>query len=335
MREPGKIDHSVTRDSIIREFAVSESFCLRVFDAQGLVERIAEVIGPWQQATNTQAICEIRVDRHLPEGVRIDFDHFAPGCTLDCSPSVAVAELLPWINLLLPTADLVSMHASAFTWKDKGVAVTGSASSGKTGILLAAAQHGGGTVGDECLWLDPVAKLRGIMVDMEIRADYFRELPHLRTEISPLALNVIFLCDMVGRTLRSIQPRLARKFNGRARAHVRPDIVKRHLVPANLERLYISEIHPGSAIRVDQTDLTDAVARLVEIQRREFSRQYDLYAQYCAAGNERSNAWMNSFPQQIEQLFGMILENTECYILERPESVRAQDLFFAITDSWS
>jgi hypothetical protein len=330
------MDRNGASDVNVWEFPISDASCLQVINGDGLANRLASVLGPAQKQAGADPICVIDAGEGTPHGVIVDFDNFGPGCRLRCGPDISVFELLPWVNLLLPVTQVVSMHASGFTWKGEGVVVTGNAGSGKTGALLAAIQQGAGAVGDECLWLNQNASLRGLLVEMEIRADYFRELPYLRAEISSAARYGIYICDLVGRGIRPILPRLSRKFAGKARAHVQPDIVRRHLAPsATIDRLFVSRVHPGNGIRVYSVELAEVMPQLVDIQSLEFARQREHYSRYCDDSEGRRNEWMEGLTLRLENLFGEALQNTKTYIVEHPSSPRAHDLFQAMAATWS
>lgn len=329
------MNHDGIRGDDIWEFSITDTFCLQVVNGDGIVKKLAAVLGPAEKQTGGDPICVINVKEGAPSGVIVDFDTFGPGCGLNCGPGTSELDLLPWVNLLLPVSQMVSLHASAFIWKGDGAVVTGIAGSGKTGVLLAAIHQGAEAIGDECLWLDSNSKLRGLFVEMEIRADYFREFPHLRTEVSAATRNGVLLCDFVGRVIRPILPKLARKFAGRARAHVQPHIIKRHLAPqASIDRLFVSEVHPDPAISVLPVKLKDAVPRLVKIQCAEFTRQREQYERYLDITGGRRNEWMEGLMQRLENLFNNTLRNTRIFIVERPPSVRAEDLFLAIKKTW-
>lgn len=330
------MDRNDASDVNVWEFPITDASCLQVANGDGLANRLARVLGPAQTQAGGDPICVIDAGEGTPHGVIVDFDDFGPGCRLRCGPDISVAELLPWVNLLLPVAQVVSMHASGFTWKGEGVVVTGNAGSGKTGALLAAIHQGARAVGDECLWLNQNASLRGLLVEMEIRADYFRELPYLRTEISSAARYGIYICDLVGRGIRPILPKLSRKFAGKARAHVQPDIVRRHLAPnAAIDRLFVSRVHSGTDFRVYPIELEEVVPQLVDIQLYEFARQYEHYARYRDDPESQQNEWMEGFTSRLENLFGEALRATKTYIVEHPPSPRAQNLFRAMAATWS
>ena len=330
------MDRDDAGDRNVWEFPITDVSCLQVINGEGLANRLGRVLGTGRKQAGGEPLCVIDAGEGRRYGVIVDFDNFGPGCRLSCDPGASALELLPWVNLLLPAIQTVSMHASAFTWKGEGVVVTGNAGSGKTGALLAAIHQGAQAVGDECLWLDRNARLRGLLVEMEIRADYFRQLPHLRTEVSAAERYRVFVYDLLGRGVRPFLPGLSKKFVGRARAHVQPDIVKRHLAPgATIDRLFVSEVYSGPEVQVYPVEIADVVSRLVEIQSLEFMRQRELYARYRDDSVGRQNEWMEGLTLRFENLFRNALQNTKTYIVEHPPSPRAEDLFHAMASTWS
>jgi len=330
------MDHKGTNGGNGWEFPISDTTCLKLVNGGEIAVQLTRVLGSAQEQTGRRPICVVEVEAGTGRGVNINFDDFGPGCRLSCGPEVSMGELIAWVNLLLPVAETVSLHASAFTWKGEGVVVTGSAGSGKTGALLAAIHQGSEAVGDECIWINRNARMRGLFLEMEIRAAYFGELPHLRSEVSSATGYRIYLHDLVSRTIRPFLPNLSRKFAGRARAQVQPDIVMRHLAPpgASVNRLFVSKVHAGPEIRVRPVDIAQVVPQLVEIQSVEFARQRAQYARYRDQAESRQNEWMEGLAQRHNDFFSDALRNTRTYILEHPPSPRARDLFRALAATW-
>lgn len=330
------MDHDCSRDDNNFEFPITDDTCLQIVNNRGLSNRLARVLGPAHEQTQKRPICVINAGENSERKSIINFDDFGPGCTLRCGPETSAVDVLPWVNILLPAAQTISLHASAFIWKGEGVVVTGNAGSGKTGALLAAIHQGAGAVGDECIWLDRNAQMRGLFLEMEIRAAYFRELPHLRSEVSMAVQYGIFLCDLVSKGIHPFLPKLSRKFAGRARAHVQPDILRRHLAPStSVDRLFVSEVHPGSKIQVHPANIADIIPRLIEIQSVEFTRQREQYSQYCDETGDRQNEWMENLALRFEDLLSDVLRNTKTYIVKHPPSPGAKDLFRALAATWS
>ena len=329
------MENDSIKDGNSWSFPVTDNFSIQVNNNERLAGQLLKILGQTQECGRGQPVCVIDAGQQEKQHFKIDFDYFAPGCTLNCNSDTSAVKLLPWINILLPSAQSISMHASAFSWNGEGVVVTGDAGSGKTGVLLAAIHQGAKAIGDECLWLDHKAALRGLFVEMEIRADYFRELPYLQNEVSSITLYSVYLCDLIGRWIKPFFPNLSRKFAGRARAHLEPDIVKRHLAEdARLDRLFVSEVHEGSDIQVLPADLSEIIPRLVKIQCTEFARQQEQYLRFRDESATRHNEWMGNLAERLEKLFSDILQSCRCYIVKRPPRCRAEDLFGALKKSW-
>ena len=329
------MNHDVTGDAVCQEFPIGEGFCLRAVDDGNLSRQLTALLGPGRDQSKSRPICILETTPDQEQKIAVDFDTFGPGCRLRCAAHATAADVLPWINLLLPSAEIVSLHASAFTWQSEGVVITGNAGSGKTGALLAAIDQGAGAVGDECIWMEREAGLRGIFTQMEIRAAYFRELPYLKGEVSTAARYRVLLYDLLRMSSSPIVPWLSRKFANRARARVEPHIVRRHLAAgARVDRLFVSVVEPGSGIRVNAADIADIVPLLVDIQSVEFSRQFDRYSRYLENSGSKPNEWMDSLPKRLENQFEVLLRNTATYIVEHPPYPRARDLFGALASTW-
>lgn len=329
------MEQALGHHQLSQGFAVGDGYSLELLESPELATRLYSLFGQGGTVDPATPICRIRTDKLLKGGLDVEFGTFAPGCQIACGPAIAPSKLVNWVNILLPVADVASMHASAFRWKGEGVGITGNANSGKTGVLLCAISRGACAIGDECLWIDRNAKVRGLFVEMEIRADYFREMPFLRTEVALPTLARVYLFDVIGRTIAPVLPGLSRKFKGRARAHMFPDIIKRHLCgTATMDRLYVSEIKKESTVNVTRVSLDEVIPRLLDIQMTEFSRPFALYREYRKSYPDRKNDWMESIERRLESIFRVALRHTRCFILERPQSTDANSLFGAIADNW-
>ena len=268
------------------------------------------------------------------DSLAVDFSDLQAGCTLDCSPRVSPRALLPWVNLLLLEADVIPLHASAFVWQGCGVVVGGSAHTGKTGILLAAAHDGAEVVGDECVWLMDGGRMRGLSLEMDIRLDYLREFPAYLPRIPPRDLRRAGRYRLLAGMTRFPARNLSRKLDERAR--VRVDARKLfgpRAFAGTMNRLFLSAAGADSRLSVRSIHTHGAVERVREIQLREYEPVRRRYARYRHLFPGRRNVLLDHLEDRLSALLTRALHETETFVLEHPYPVEAREMLRAVQET--
>lgn len=100
------------------------------------------------------AFLVLRSKHKSRSAVQIAFDQIGEKCEITCERGLpAIPLLIAIVNLTALSKGVLPMHASAFTYKYKGVLATGWAKGGKTETLLAFMEQGAQYVGDEWVYL--------------------------------------------------------------------------------------------------------------------------------------------------------------------------------------
>jgi hypothetical protein len=111
----------------------------------------------------------------------LPMDSVGERCDIVCERRAgAVPHLLAIINMTALARGVLPLHASAFTYRGRGVLATGWAKGGKTETLLAFAARGAKYVGDEWVYLTPDGGMHGVPEPIRLWHWHVEQLPELR-----------------------------------------------------------------------------------------------------------------------------------------------------------
>lgn len=264
----------------------------------------------------------------------VDFAQFAPGCDLDVYKGVQPDDLLPWINVLLPSAGVLPIHASAFRLKSTNILYAGFAHSGKTGLLMAAAAAGAKVIGDECIWLTTGGQLQGLNLPMEVQLKYLKEFPVFVKRIPAADLQKAKGFKRLAAAVRTIHPRFGEKLSKRARMTLPFDaLFDGSPSRGRLDTLLLSTPCSSRSIELASVTKDEAVARLLEIQLAEFRPILNRYAEYRYHVPGTRNAWLDALTEALRPALEQALGKIPCFLVRHPYPVTAKDLLHAITQT--
>lgn len=118
--------------------------------------------------------------------VQISFEKIGERCEIICERGLpAIPLLIAIVNLTALNKGILPLHASAFTYKNKGVLATGWAKGGKTETLLAFMERGAQYVGDEWVYLsEDGQKMYGIPEPIRIWDWHLRDVPVYQAKVA-------------------------------------------------------------------------------------------------------------------------------------------------------
>jgi hypothetical protein len=119
--------------------------------------------------------------------VQIPLDRIGTrGAEIVCERGLpAVPLLIACLNLTVLAHGALPLHAAAFTYRGRGIVVTGWSKGGKTESVLAFLAHGARFVGDEWIYVEPDgSKVHGIPEPMRVWDWNLRQLPAARERLS-------------------------------------------------------------------------------------------------------------------------------------------------------
>ena len=228
----------------------------------------------WQLSEATgagQHLCELEVD----DGGHFDptWDRLELGGRCRIPAGARLDDLLPIMNVLALHAGALPLHASAFVLGDHGIVYAGPAHSGKTGVLLAAAEAGGVVIGDECVWLaDDYRRVYGFPVSLEVRLRYIREFPAYLQKLPAGPLWAARLCGLLTRVTRPVEA-LRRRFEARSKVFIEPGRLfckQSRASYASCDHLFISQYVDANVYEVRKAGVVEASAALADLVLSEF-----------------------------------------------------------------
>ncbi|HZJ03560.1 MAG TPA: hypothetical protein VFE20_07830 [Thermoleophilia bacterium] len=226
---------------------------------------------------------------------RLHLDGIGKQCRIVCERGVApVPLLIAIVNLTMLSKGIVPVHASAFTYRGKGVLVTGWAKGGKTEVLLSFMQRGAEYVGDEWVYLDPgTRRMYGIPEPIRLWDWHFPDLPEYLDTIGRRGrtrLQVMRAARDVGRRLSPGSGPIARVAD-----RITPVIQRQmfvHVPPASLfgplacslegklEKLVFVLSHSSPEVTVEPIDSGEVIRRMLFSLRYERLPLYSTYLKY-------------------------------------------------------
>jgi hypothetical protein len=281
--------------------------------------------------------------------VQIPFDRIGRQCEIVCERGLpAVPMLIAIVNLTVLGKGALPLHASAFTYNDMGVLVTGWAKGGKTETLLGFMARGAAYVGDEWIYMGQDGRMYGIPEPIRVWDWHLREAPQYQALISQsdraklhalrLAVRGIDLISgnvkvgkaLVGKTLRRIMPVLTRQ----QYVHLPPLKTfgeKFCALKGRPDKVFFVISHEAPDIIVQPIDPQEIARRMVFSLQDERRELISYYTKFRFAFPE----WLNNLIEeaQVLQLDALkrLLRDKEAYVVFHPYPVSISTLFDAIS----
>jgi hypothetical protein len=280
--------------------------------------------------------------------VRINFEQIGGACELVCESGLrAVPLLLPILNVTLLQKDCVSLHASAFTYHNKGILVTGWAKGGKTEALLAFALQGATYVGDEWIVLsDDGDKMYGIPEQMRLWDWHLKYLPHIRRQMKydqRLLFTGIHWLDTLHQKLaygklrhtfplpwwREAMPALKRQLN----VTMAPQVIFGSgfgSLVAKPEKVFLLMNHAEPHTCIEPADPRQIVRRMVASIQYEQRPLLEQYLAYRFAYPFMRNPQIDQAHELQYAILSRALEGKEAYTVWHPYPVALPELYKAM-----
>lgn len=270
--------------------------------------------------------------------VGIPFDRLGEAPTLRCAPgSTPVPLLVPLVNLIASSKEILPLHAAAFVLEGLGVLVTGWSKSGKTETLLTFAGQGARYLGDEWVYLHPGGLMSGLPEPMRVWSWHLRELGHraprlpLRTRAGLAALDVAVTG---GSELDERLPGWMRRLRFLAAKQRNVRLPPQRLLPVaergNLDVVVLTESHDRDEIIVEPIDVEEVASRaatMLPVERAPLLEAYDVY-RYAFPG--RRCDLIDTAPERERSLLSERLAGRPALLVRHPYPFRFEAMARAL-----
>jgi len=290
----------------------------------------------------------LRASNHAPVKVNIPFEHLGGPCEIVCESGLpSVPLLIAIINLTALANEALPLHASAFTYQDRGILVTGWAKGGKTEALLAFMANGAQYVGDEWIYLDQRGRMCGVPEPIRVWDWHLSDLPQYRAMLS--RRNRIKLWTLkrtanlmdwaasqrMGRKvlpvglLRRLVPLIRRQLHVQLEPH---KFFARQIGPrvASPDVVIFLANHASPRITVRPIDPQQIAERMVFSLQQEQQVLQTHYMMFRFAFPQRRNALLEKSEALQRERLCRLLEGKEAYEVYHPYPASVPELFKAI-----
>ena len=113
----------------------------------------------------------------------VPLDEVGRAATIVVRRGVGVPHLVPILNLSLLGKGILPLHASAFSYRGRGIAAAAWSKGGKTEALLAFMAAGADLVADEWTYIAPDGRMSGFRSPIRLLAWHLRQQPELRRRV--------------------------------------------------------------------------------------------------------------------------------------------------------
>ncbi|MFQ5632770.1 MAG: hypothetical protein ACE5I1_28715 [bacterium] len=280
--------------------------------------------------------------------VRVPFDRIGEQCEIVCESGLkSVPLLIHIVNVVMLKKHCVSLHASAFHYKGKGVMVAGWAKGGKSESLLAFSQHGASYMGDEWIYLSENGeKMYGIPENMRLWEWHLQNLPHIRKKVKRESLAMFKGINVLDKFqqampnggigaafpvkfLRESMPALKRQLN----VVMPPQKIfdgKFGPLEGKPEKIFLVMSHNDSNIFVEPVAPMEVADRMIASIRFEQLPFTEQYLSFQFAFPDRKNTFLDNMHTLQYALLRSALKGKETYIARHPYPVSFHELYEAM-----
>lgn len=281
--------------------------------------------------------------------VQIPFDRIGRQCEIVCERGLpAVPLLIAIVNLTVLGKGALPLHASAFTYNEIGVLVTGWAKGGKTETLLGFMARGADYVGDEWIYMSQDGRMYGVPEPIRVWDWHLREAPQYQALISQshrIKLEGLRLA-VKGMNLISGNEKVGKALAGKTLRRMLPLLTRQqyvHLPPLKTfgesfcalkgrpDKVFFVVSHEASDITVQPIDPQEIARRMVFSLQDERRELISYYTKFRFAFPERLNSLVEE--AEVLQLDALkrLLRDKEAYVVFHPYPVSISALFNAMS----
>lgn len=279
--------------------------------------------------------------------VRVPLDQIGERVEITCERSVAaVPLLLPILTVVLLRKRVLSLHASAFLFRNTGVAVLGWPRGGKTSALIGFMAEGAQFVADDRVYVGEGGEsLSGANVPLEIRAWHVADRPEYRARLRRRERARLRATGLLSRLERldAASPGgrqlLGRRSSGVVRS-LREQLAV-ELDPGDLfggtgaqsgrlDRLFVTMTHAAPDVLVEPIDRDEARGRVGNLLRHERLALIDAHVRFRFAFPHVESSLLEEVDELERDVLAAVLAGTPVYTVRHPHGVATRRLFQAM-----
>lgn len=305
-------------------------------------------IGAEEAGFTQDAFLVLRSVHKIPARVQIPFEHVGEPCEILCERGLpAVPLLIPILNLTILNKGVLPVHASAFSYQDCGVLVTGWAKGGKTETLLAFMANGAEYIGDEWIYLTSnPSKMLGIPEPIRLWQWHLNDMPQYRALVSAKDRFKLYTLKLMTRTLEWPVNGAGKKTSfGRLAGRVKSILKRQQYVQVSPQHLFgkdncslkgtldkvffvVSSEAPG--IQVEPVQPQEIAWRMVHSLQAEYSDFLSYYQKFRFAFPSKRNKLIEQMEGLQFEALQRLLAGKEAYTVHHPYPVHIPALYEAL-----
>lgn len=243
-----------------------------------------------------------------------------------------VPHLLALVNLTALSKGVLPLHATAFSYREHGVLVTGWAKGGKTETLLAFAQLGARYIGDEWIYITPEGNMFGVPEPIRLWQWHVEQLPQVKRGLSRLqrlrlgglaraseAAEAVAGALPEGNGLASVLRRGAPIVRRQAYTHVTPADLFGGIDPSrSFDLVVLATSHDADTVELDEIKGETIAERMRASLLDEREALLAHYRQFLYAFPDRRSELIDSAGHRESELLDAALSGTAAYHLRHP-----------------
>ncbi|HZD56069.1 MAG TPA: hypothetical protein VE136_05065 [Anaerolineales bacterium] len=314
------------------------------------VDSTVRLIGVDEAGFTNDAFIILRGKQKSSVKVQIPLEQIGKKVEMVCERGLqAVPLLIPIINFAALSKGVIPLHASAFTYNNVGVLVTGWAKGGKTETLLAFTSKGAEYIGDEWVYLSEDGKhMYGIPEPIRVWNWHLRYLPEYwsllratdRARLRGLSLAVssieMLISGPVGQdsVLGGMLTRMRPLLKNQLYVHLSPQkLFGQNGRPrmGKPEKIFFVASHESEDISVHPIDAQEVAHRMVFSLQEERIDLMSAYRKFRFAFPHLRNKLIEDTENLQREALQRILADKESFMVYHPYPVSIPSLFDALS----
>jgi hypothetical protein len=306
-------------------------------------------VGVEDSAYSAQSFFLVRSNRGKRLMMKVEFDAEEMGFRLTCERGLReIPFLIQLVNLSMAARGVLPLHASAFTYRDKGILTAGWSQGGKTEALLAFMAHGAELIGDEWVYLYQGGECAaGLPLPVRVRDWHMAELPQYRAKLDSSVRFRLGAVRSLLKTARGLQtlPWIGRSGLGMLAERSEPLLKQRLMIETRpqqlfgeraaafrgkIDKLFFIGVHDRPEVIVQPADPREIALRMAASLRYERLGFQAYYLKFLFAFPERTSRLVDQAADRERELLLQMLSGKEAYEVRHPYPFSIPSLYEAM-----